>query len=114
MRIKSLIVGFTLSVACAAPISVIIGRTLLAQTPAPGGGGRRAAPPPRPGAPAPIVGGLRPPVLGSQGGVSSGHPLTSAAGMEILLKGGNAFDAGVAAILVGGIVEQDLFGLGGE
>ena len=64
--------------------------------------------------PAPIVGGIRPPVIGSSAGVSAGHPLTSAAAMEILLKGGNAFDAGVASILVGGVVEQDLFSLGGE
>ena len=34
--------------------------------------------------------------------------------MEILLRGGNAFDAGVAAMLIGGVVEQDLFSLGGE
>jgi gamma-glutamyltranspeptidase/glutathione hydrolase len=46
--------------------------------------------------------------------VSAGHPLTSAAGIEILQRGGNAFDAGVAAVLVGGVVEQDLFSLGGE
>jgi gamma-glutamyltranspeptidase/glutathione hydrolase len=68
----------------------------------------------RPGAPAPIVGGIRPPVLGSSGGVSAGHPLTSAAALEILLKGGNAFDAGVASVLVGGVIEQDLYSLGGE
>jgi gamma-glutamyltranspeptidase/glutathione hydrolase len=68
----------------------------------------------RPGAPAPILGGTRPPVMGSSGGVSAGHPLTSAAAMEMLLRGGNAFDAGVASILVGGVVEQDLFSLGGE
>src|SRR5207302_1046410 len=37
-----------------------------------------------------------------------------AAGFEILTKGGNAFDAGVAAMLVGGVVEQDLYSLGGE
>ena len=30
------------------------------------------------------------------------------------MKGGNAFDAGVAALLVGGVVEQDLYSLGGE
>ena len=34
--------------------------------------------------------------------------------MEIVQQGGNAFDAGVAALLVGGVVEQDLYGIGGE
>jgi gamma-glutamyltranspeptidase / glutathione hydrolase len=57
---------------------------------------------------------LRPPVIGPTAGVSAGHPLTTAAAMEILLRGGNAFDAGVAAMLVGGVVEQDLYSLGGE
>src|SRR5881392_3230904 len=56
----------------------------------------------------------RPPVMGPNGGVSAGHPLTTAAAFEILTRGGNAFDAGVAALLVGGVVEQDLFSLGGE
>ena len=57
---------------------------------------------------------LRPAVMGTSGGVSAGHPLTTAAGIEILQKGGNAFDAGVASLLVGGVVEQDLYSLGGE
>lgn len=57
---------------------------------------------------------LRPPVAGRNGAVSAGHPLTTAAAFEILLKGGNAFDAGVAALLTGGVVEQDLYSLGGE
>jgi gamma-glutamyltranspeptidase/glutathione hydrolase len=57
---------------------------------------------------------LRPAVMGPSGGVSAGHPLTTAAAFEILLEGGNAFDAGVAALLTGGIVEQDLYSLGGE
>jgi len=56
----------------------------------------------------------RPPVMGRNGGVSAGHPLTTAAAVEILTRGGNAFDAGVAALLVGGVVEQDNYGLGGE
>ena len=51
---------------------------------------------------------------GPNAGVSAGHPLTTTAAFEILLRGGNAFDAGVAALLVGGVVEQDLYGLGGE
>jgi len=56
----------------------------------------------------------RPAVMGRNGGVSAGHPLTTAAAFEVLTKGGNAFDAGVAALLVGGVVEQDLYSLGGE
>jgi gamma-glutamyltranspeptidase / glutathione hydrolase len=56
----------------------------------------------------------RPPVMGRNAGISAGHPLTSAAALEILTRGGNAFDAGVAALLVGGVVEQDLYSLGGE
>jgi gamma-glutamyltranspeptidase/glutathione hydrolase len=64
--------------------------------------------------PAPQFAQQRPPVMGRNAGVSAGHPLTSAAAFEVLMKGGNAFDAGVAAMLVGGIVEQDLYSLGGE
>ena len=56
----------------------------------------------------------RPVVAGRTAGVSAGHPLTTAAALETLLRGGNAFDAGVTALLVGGVVEQDLYGLGGE
>ena len=56
----------------------------------------------------------RPLVAGRNAAVSAGHPLTTAAAVEILQRGGNAFDAGVAALLVGGVVEQDLYGLGGE
>jgi gamma-glutamyltranspeptidase/glutathione hydrolase len=57
---------------------------------------------------------LRPAVAGPSGGVSTGHPLTTAAAFSILLKGGNAFDAGVASLLAGGVLEQDLYSLGGE
>jgi gamma-glutamyltranspeptidase/glutathione hydrolase len=57
---------------------------------------------------------LRPPIIGRNAGVSAGHPLTTSAALEILQQGGNAFDAGVAALLVGGVVEQDLYGIGGE
>lgn len=57
---------------------------------------------------------LRPPVMGPSGGVSAGHPLTTAAALGILLKGGNAFDAGATSLLVGGVLEQDLYSLGGE
>ena len=61
-----------------------------------------------------IAGPLRPLIMGKNAGISAGHPLTTAAATEILQRGGNAFDAGVAALLVGGVVEQDLYGIGGE
>ena len=65
-----------------------------------------------PGADAPVV--LPKSVIGRNGGVSAGHALTAAAALEVLVDGGNAFDAGVAALLVAGVVEQDLYSLGGE
>ena len=68
--------------------------------------------PPTRGAPPPAA--LRPLVAGPNGGVSTGHPLVTSAALEVLHNGGNAFDAGVASLLVGGVVEQDLYSLGGE
>ena len=62
----------------------------------------------------PLQAAQRPPVAGRNAGISAGHPLTSAAAFEVLLRGGNAFDAGVAALLAGGVVEQDFYSLGGE
>lgn len=47
----------------------------------------------------------RPVVYGTQGVISSGHYLTSMAGMRMLLSGGNAFDAVVAATFAAGVTE---------
>jgi gamma-glutamyltranspeptidase/glutathione hydrolase len=47
----------------------------------------------------------RPVVSGTQGIVSGGHPLVSMAGMRMLLAGGNAFDAAVAAGFAAAVVE---------
>jgi len=47
----------------------------------------------------------RPVVAGVQGVISTGHPLVSMAGMRMLLSGGNAFDAAVAAGFAAAVVE---------
>jgi gamma-glutamyltranspeptidase/glutathione hydrolase len=45
--------------------------------------------------------------------VATGHPLVSGAAVEILQRGGNAFDAAVGAGFTGAVAEQTLTSLGG-
>ena len=47
----------------------------------------------------------RPVVAGTRGVISSGHFLTSMAGMRMMLSGGNAFDAVAAAVFAAVVVE---------
>ncbi len=47
------------------------------------------------------------------GAIASGHPLTSAAAIEMLDKGGNAFDAAIAAGFTSAVSEPTLTSLGG-
>lgn len=56
----------------------------------------------------------RPELRGTFGMVASTHWLASAAGMAVLERGGNAFDAAVAAGLTLQVVEPHLNGPGGD
>ena len=56
----------------------------------------------------------RPVITGRRGVVTSLHPLSSMAGMQMLMKGGNAFDAAVAAALATSVVDPKNSTLGGQ
>ena len=55
-----------------------------------------------------------PPVRGSREMVAGANNFEVEAGYRILTQGGNAVDAGVAAVLAAAVTEQARFGLGGE
>jgi gamma-glutamyltranspeptidase/glutathione hydrolase len=57
---------------------------------------------------------LRPEIVGSFGIVAAGRHYPVAAGNRILLAGGNATDAGVAAVFAAAVTEISHFGFGGE
>jgi gamma-glutamyltranspeptidase/glutathione hydrolase len=55
-----------------------------------------------------------PPVRGTREAVGAANNFEVEAGFRILMQGGNAVDAGVAAVLAAAVTEQSRFGLGGE
>ena len=56
----------------------------------------------------------RPAVAAINGMVTTGHPIASSAGLQMLLKGGNAFDAAVAVGAMAGLGEPEMNGIGGN
>jgi gamma-glutamyltranspeptidase/glutathione hydrolase len=57
---------------------------------------------------------VRLPARGTRGAVAGGTEYATNAGMRMYFKGGNAVDAGVAAMYAASVVEFSHFGMGGE
>jgi gamma-glutamyltranspeptidase / glutathione hydrolase len=57
---------------------------------------------------------MRPEITGARGIVAGGRNYSVAAGVKMLQMGGNAVDAGVAAVFAASVVEISHFGFGGE
>jgi gamma-glutamyltranspeptidase/glutathione hydrolase len=57
---------------------------------------------------------VRLPARGMRGAVAAGSGPASAAGMRLFYRGGNAVDAGIAAMLAASVTEFSHFGFGGE
>ncbi len=88
------------SLLCAAALIAAI--TISAQDP--DGGGGRGRP----------LAAYRPAVPGVHGLVTAGHPLAAMAGLQVLMKGGNAIDAAVAVGATLNMMEPQMNGIGGN
>lgn len=62
----------------------------------------------------PAAGQLRPEFQGREAVIAAGRSYTAEAGARLISEGGNAIDAGVAALFAAAVVEISHFGLGGE
>lgn len=95
MRLRRLLLTSAVIVACGAALA--IGQQQAAEAPA--------------SAQADVT---RPAVAGLNGLVTSGHPIASSAGLQMLIKGGNAFDAAAAVGAMAALGEPEMNGIGGN
>ena len=58
-------------------------------------------------------GSLRPPIAGIAHGISAGHYLAAEAGFAVLEDGGNAIDAGIAAVIALAVVQSNFVNVAG-
>ena len=87
----------TLAIGLAVGSALVLGQQQAAEAPASGRSGL-----------------TRPAVAGRNGLVTSGHPIASSAGLQILMKGGNAFDAAAAVGAMAALGEPEMNGIGGN
>jgi gamma-glutamyltranspeptidase/glutathione hydrolase len=85
-------------------LSVTVSGTIDVRGQDPDGGAGRGRP----------LGVYRPGVPGIHGLVTAGHPLAAMAGLQVLLKGGNAIDAAVAVGTTLNMMEPQMNGVGGN
>ncbi len=90
------------AVACVAALLFVAARPVNAQDPDGGAGRGRALPAYRPNVPA------------IHGIVAAGHPLAAMAGLQMLLKGGNAFDAAIAVGTTLNMMEPQMNSIAGN
>src|SRR5438477_2636502 len=92
------------AIAMAGLLAGALGSTVDVRGQDPDGGAARGRP----------LAAYRPGVPGVHGLVTAGHPLAAIAGLQVLMKGGNAVDAAVAVGAALNMMEPQMNGIGGN